>query len=332
MTVQIVTRPELTPQLEWEICAFLDSQHTTHPFQYPQWSIGRNFFALGRKGSQLTWFASCADQYPLGARLPFCRAFSIPRGPVCDDLEMWPACLADLEQYARERWNCSYFDMSPERVDSAPENRMFEQNGWTRHGVQRLSLRLDLTKTCAELLSEFRKNTRYEVRRAERFGVEVSFATSETQIAEFLDVYAEMAARKDFSPDPPEHLRKIILWLQSERNRGALLLAKYKGTTLGGVVIVRAGARCWYVWGATQKHEHLNAGHILQWNAVLWAKAHGCTEYDFGGYTPGAKSGPAWFKEGFGGTAVSFIPPHRRVLRPGYNWFIQLAAKLCGKY
>jgi len=64
----------------------------------------------------------------------------------------------------------------------------------------------------------------------------------------------------------------------------------------------------------------MTVGHILQWRAILWAKAHGCTEYDFGGYTPGATSGPAWFKEGFGGAVVHLAGAHRRVIEPNrYN-------------
>ena len=87
-------------------------------------------------------------------------------------------------------------------------------------------------------------------------------------------------------------------------------------------MIARSGHRCWYVWGATDREKQLAVGHLLQWNALLWAKSHGCTEYDFGGYTPGATSGPAWFKEGFGGTVVHLVSAHRRVIEPKrYHFF-----------
>ncbi|MGA7376665.1 MAG: peptidoglycan bridge formation glycyltransferase FemA/FemB family protein, partial [Candidatus Sulfotelmatobacter sp.] len=84
------------------------------------------------------------------------------------------------------------------------------------------------------------------------------------------------------------------------------------------------------------KHEQFNVGHILQWRALMWAKSHGCREYDFGGYTPGATSGPAWFKAGFGGTVVRFVRPHRKVIRRGnYRTFElifrmrELGTRLC---
>ncbi len=85
-------------------------------------------------------------------------------------------------------------------------------------------------------------------------------------------------------------------WLMAD----SALYWQRKNQVYGGAVIGRAGKRCWYVWGAADKHEQFNVGHILQWKALLWAKSHGCREYDFGGYTPGAKSGPAWFKAASG--------------------------------
>jgi lipid II:glycine glycyltransferase (peptidoglycan interpeptide bridge formation enzyme) len=72
----------------------------------------------------------------------------------------------------------------------------------------------------------------------------------------------------------------------------------------------------------------VNVGHILQWHALQWAKSNGCSEYDFGGYTPGATSGPAWFKAGFGGTVVHFVAPHRRVIRTGAYRVFSLLSRI----
>lgn len=73
----------------------------------------------------------------------------------------------------------------------------------------------------------------------------------------------------------------------------------------------------------------MTVGHILQWRAILWAKSHGCTEYDFGGYTPGATSGPAWFKEGFGGTLVHLVAPHRRVTEWKRHSIFRVVSGIC---
>jgi lipid II:glycine glycyltransferase (peptidoglycan interpeptide bridge formation enzyme) len=107
----------------------------------------------------------------------------------------------------------------------------------------------------------------------------------------------------------------LIRWLIAE-SRGVLLVAMNRGAIKGGAVVGRCGRRCWYIWGASDKEEHFSVGPILQWKALLWAKSNGCTEYDFGGYTPGATSGPALFKAGFGGREVTFIPPYRTTISP----------------
>jgi lipid II:glycine glycyltransferase (peptidoglycan interpeptide bridge formation enzyme) len=200
----------------------------------------------------------------------------------------------------------------------------FSRN-WTSLGPTRVSLRLDLSPSDAEIFAGFRKVTRYEIRRAEKLGLGIAASTSSQQDDQFLDLYFRVAARKGFAPDPRNFMRKILAWLRSEPDRGVLLVVEHDGNLIAGAVVLRAGRRCWYVWGANEEQKDFSAGHLLQWQAIHWAKSQGCTEYDFGGYTPGAKSGPAWFKEGFGGKVVHFVAPHRLVLREGQYRLLRLA-------
>jgi peptidoglycan pentaglycine glycine transferase (the first glycine) len=137
---------------------------------------------------------------------------------------------------------------------------------------------------------------------------------SPAEVEEFLKLYGELARRKEFLADSPVYVRSVLRWLATDRSRGALLLAEQNQSVLGGTVVVRAGKRCWYIWGATVKGEQANAGHLLQWHAIRWAKEHGCSEYDFGGFAENATSGPALFKKGFGGGMVTFVPAHRKIL------------------
>lgn len=313
MTLEFVTHQDLQPQLEQEIVAFLDSQSTAHPFQFPRWT--QSLFAVLRKGGKICWFASCGTQFSLGTRFPWFRALNLNRGPVCDDQELSRMALDELVRHSRES-RFVYLDVAPDRLCSTgfdPGNGFGP--GWKSLGEGRISMRLDLTASPDDLLRRFRSTTRYKIRKAERAEVIVEPAKTAGDVDQFLEVYARMTGRKGYLADSPEHLRRIIQWLIAEPARGALLLARHHNSVAGGAVIVRAGKRCWYVWGANDRSELFSAGHIVQWQAILWAQQHGCTEYDFGGYTPGATSGPAWFKEGFAGQVVRFVPAHRYVLR-----------------
>lgn len=331
MNLEIIPGKQLSATNREEICAFLDRQDTSHPFQFPQW-MGANsgspsdtLCALGRVHSTLTSFASCGVQRPAGNRVP-AKALVINRGPVCDDLENWRKTLDELARIASDR-RLIYIDAAPERAVSDSGMPLFPAP-WSPIGVERVSLRLDLTRNEDEIFAGFRKVARYEVRRAERAGVHATKASGEEEARRFLDLYLRLAKRKGFAADSPEFVRAILNWLQSEPDRGGLFLAWHEDVPIGGAVVVRAGRRCSYVWGASEECRNFSAGHSLQWNAIRWAKSQGCTGYDFGGYTSGAKSGPAWFKEGFGGTVVRLVPTHRLVLRQAQYRMLHIATSL----
>jgi hypothetical protein len=329
MSLEFYTSSDLSPVLIREITDFLDSQDTSHLFQFPQWNVSGARFALLREAGGLRWFGTFGMHSPLGAAFPWIRAVIANRGPVCDESKLWHSATAEFaEQLHRE--GITYFDAAPDWVDmpGADIENDFRDSTWQPLSGQRTSLRLDLTKSEDEIFASLRKNSRYEVRRAERLGVSVDPASCDAQIKEFLTLHARLAERKNFQAESPDHLLSTIRWLINEDSRGALLLARSENLIYGGAVVGRSGKRCWYVWGAADKHEHFNVGHILQWKALLWAKFHGCTEYDFGGYTPGATSGPAWFKAGFGGAVVRFIPRHRKVFRRGCYRLFNLAFQM----
>jgi hypothetical protein len=317
----------LTPALAREVDEFLDSQDTGHPFQFPQWADpGARLFLL-RESGQIRWAGTFSVHRPLGWKVPWIRAAAANRGPVCDDLRLWEAAAEELVGDLR-RERLTYFDLSPDWIQRPDAPAFVSAAEWEPVDVGRASLRLDLTPGPDEIFANFSKNTRYEVRRAERAGATVTVAASEEEIGEFLRLYQALAVRKGFQPDSLERVRRAIHWLIDGQSRGALLLARVDNAVRGGAVVARAGSRCWYIWGASEKQSQVNVGHIVQWNALQWARSYGCTEYDFGGYTPGATSGPAWFKAGFGGTVVHFVAPRRRVLRPGSYRAFNLLSRL----
>lgn len=329
MTLESVTTDDLSPVFLREVEDFLDSQDTSHPFQFPQWSGSGSKVILVRKDGRIRWLGTFGVQMPLSRRFPWIRALIANKGPVCDDHRFWEAAAEELAENMREE-SFAYLDVVPEWICQADGDHpsFANHSKWQPIGKQRASLRLDLNGGEDEIFANFRKVSRYEVRRAERSGTTVTAASSDTEIDEFFGIYQRMAIRKGFTPDLINDSRRIIQWLIGSESRGALLIGRGKGIAHGGVVLARSGRRCWFIWGANDRDETMPVGHILQWRALLWAKSHGCTEYDFGGYTPGATSGPAWFKEGFGGTAVHLVPQHRRVIEPKRYNLVRVLTKI----
>ena len=323
MILESVLTDEMSPVLLREAQDFLDSQNTGHPFQFPEWAGSGSRVMLAREDGKICWLGTFGVQRPLGRTFPWLRALTANRGPVCDDHRLWEAAAEELAENMREE-SFAYLDVIPEWIGQADVDHPGFANRfkWQSIGKPRVSLRLDLNAAEQDIFANFRKTARYEVRRAERLGTTVRTASSDAEIDEFLSVYERMAVRKGFTPNPIDNLRRVMRWLIASESRGALLIACAGDIVHGGVIIARSGRRCWYILGAIDRDEGATVGHILQWNAIRWAKSHGCTEYDFGGYTPGATSGPAWFKEGFGGTVVHLVAPHRRMIeRKRYNVF-----------
>ncbi len=332
MNFEVYSIDELSPLFLREITAFLDSQESSHIFQFPQWSESSAKYALYRERGNIRWFSAFGIHSPIGRAWPWMRAVVVNHGPVCDDENLWQSMTGEFAaRLALD--NYSYLEVSPDRLRIAGKNLEdgFTSLAWTRIGADRFSLRLDLTDGEDAIFGRFRKSSRYEVRHAERLGVSVAPAVSASEIEEFLTLHSRLSIRKGFPAASPEQIKAAVRWLIDDTRRGALLLARAEDAVRGGAVIARCGKRCSYLLGATE-NDCYNVGHILQWNALLWAKAHGCDEYDFGGYTPGAKTGPAWFKAGFGGRVVRFAASYRKILRPGYYRVFQLASHLRNRH
>ncbi|HME09016.1 MAG TPA: hypothetical protein VKG25_18295, partial [Bryobacteraceae bacterium] len=169
---------DLSPAQLTEVEEFLDSQDTGHPFQFPQWGGSRAIAMILRDGGGIRWYGSFGVQRPL-RWAPWIRGLTANRGPVCDDGQLWTAAAEELA--GKMRWErFAYLDVIPEWIVESAEQRLRLGDAlvWERVGDPRASLRLDLRRSDDEIFAGFRKNSRYEVRRAERFGAQVSVAAT----------------------------------------------------------------------------------------------------------------------------------------------------------
>jgi peptidoglycan pentaglycine glycine transferase (the first glycine) len=92
-----------------------------------------------------------------------------------------------------------------------------------------------------------------------------------------------------------------------EADLARLFLAEHEGQVLAGLLLFHFGDKVWYMYGASSNDKrHLMPNHLLQWEAIRWAKAQGCGLYDMWG-APDAldENDPLWgvyrFKAGLGG-------------------------------
>lgn len=334
MQFEFLKTHELAQATGDEIEAFLDRQNNSHPCQFPSWTGGgrndereKRYCAMVREQGEIRWFAHCGVSTPAGKWLPV-RVLTITRGPVCDNAGTMLHGLGKLLEKSKELGFASV-KIAPEWVEAAEwgvANAMARE-GWQAQQDPRGSLRLDLRPTTDELLRSFRHDTKLHIRRSEREGVVIRAAQSEEDIQEFVQIYLDMARKKNFPTEDPGRLSHSLRWVVHEKDRGALLLASREATHLGGVLVVRAARRAWGVFSATVKDDRVTAGHLLQWSAIRWAKEHGCDEYDLGGHREGVNTGPPSFKRGFCRETVTFAPSYVYPVNPRLCSILDLLAK-----
>lgn len=253
-----------------------------------------------------------------------------PYGPVLepDDAEglgRWLEALRDEGLLSR----AAVLTLEPRLPERAPALRALEEAGFSpaRQSVQpRATLLLDLRPEPEELLAGLERRTRYNVRLAERRGVEVVLDNSAEGVAAFGELLAETSKRQRFLAHHVEYYQRVR---ECFGDAGSdLLLARYDAETVAAVFLLYAGANAFYVYGASsRRHAEHKAAQLLQWRALLRARERGAVLYDFWGVPVEPREDhPLWgvyqFKKGFGGEHTVFRGALEKSLSPvgGFLW------------
>jgi len=240
----------------------------------------------------------------------------VPKGPALeyDDKELLTTVLGRLEDLAREQ-RAIFIKIDPDVVaDRTDIRQALLGRGWkaSREQIQfRNTLLIDLRREEQELLMAMKSKTRYNIRLAQRRGVEVQSGSVE-DLPLFYEMYTMTSERDEFIIRPFSYYADA--WGTFVGGGLAqLFLARYQGEALAGLMLFHFGDRVWYMYGAsTERHRNLMPNQLLQWEAMRWAKAHGYAYYDMWG-APAVldEKDPMWgvyrFKAGFGGEFTSHL-------------------------
>jgi len=278
----------------------------------------------------------------------------VPKGPVLDYHRpaLLDRVLADLERYARSLHAILAkidpdVEVSPPQGPAAavahPVTQTLVTRGW-RTSAQQIQFRntamLDLTPAEDSLLGAMKGKTRYNIRLAQRKGILVRSGTSQ-DIPRFYKMYAETGTRDGFLIRPFAYYHDTWqtfldaglahMFLAEVGSIEAGANASGQAEAIAGLILFRFGDRAWYMYGAsTDRHRDLMPNYALQWAAMLWAKADGCTAYDLWG-APSTldEHDQLWgvwrFKEGLGARFVPHIGAYDYPVSPFLYWVYGVA-------
>lgn len=194
-------------------------------------------------------------------------------------------------QEFRVNFNTVNWNLKKSPEDMLPKNTFF----------------LDLNQNEKELLLNMRYNTRYNIRQAQKKGIQVNEFGVE-HIGEWYKLYYETAIRHHM-PLQDEHFFATILKNQDNSKNGVnvkMLMAEKNGKFLASMFLVMSNKRANYLYGASASNQNLPASYALQWESIKLAKNAGCSEYDMFGSAPNLNRkhplhGVHIYKKGFGG-------------------------------
>jgi lipid II:glycine glycyltransferase (peptidoglycan interpeptide bridge formation enzyme) len=317
---------------EWD--AFINRLPDVHILQTSAWGRLKQVFA---------WQARyiCGDGKngpPLGAqvlfrRLPFGFHIAyIPKGPVGWKLEndqdwlAWSDFLEAVDTICR-KLNAIFLILEP---DLLTENLSAPPKGFSTgiHPIQPMrTLVVDLSGSEQDVLARMKQKTRYNIRLAQKKGVTVE---SSQDLDTFYRLMTMTGRRDAFGIHSLDYYREAFHIFYS-LEECELLIARFQGEPLAGLMVFRHGRRSWYFYGASSDaHRDLMATYLIQWEAMRWAMRLGCTEYDLWGVPDedenvleaefNSRSEDLWgvyrFKRGFGGALHRSAGPFEQVYRP----------------
>ena len=284
----------------------------------------------------------------LTRRLPI-RGFSslikimyIPKGPILDwnNVGLRTRVVGDLQTFSR-RQGALFVKIDPnvplgtgypgqtgarDYLLGTQVTQELSARGWCFSSEQiqfRNTLWLDLLPSEDEILSRMKQKTRYNIRLAQRKGVNVRLGKV-TDFETLYRLYAETSIRDDFVIRPEVYYQRV--WqaylppASAEPKSHPLnqpvsepLIAEVNGEAVAGLVLFRFAGYAWFLYGMSgQKHREKMPNYLLQWEAIRHAKEAGCKFYDLWGAPDDLDEndplcGVYRFKEGLGGEVLRTI-------------------------
>lgn len=193
---------------------------------------------------------------------------------------------------------------------------------------------LDISKTEDEILKSMKAKWRYNIRLAEKKGVQVT-EEGEKGLDEFMQLYRETSKRDKIAIHSTSYYRTLFQTVSQIRNTVSenspienlpelsLYIARHEGHAIAGIIVLRYGRTSTYLYGASSDQKrNLMPAYALQWYAVQDARRKGATSYDLFGIPPEAKddshpmAGLYLFKMGFGGEIVHRYGAYDVALHP----------------
>lgn len=193
---------------------------------------------------------------------------------------------------------------------------------------------IDLAKTEEQLVSGFSQKTRYNIRVAQRRGVEVYDSVDESDFDIYLKLYFETTKRQKYFGHTPIYHKKVWAILKSA-GMARVLIAKYQGKPLVAWMLFNFGNTLYYPYGGSSvENRDVMASNLVCFEAIGLGQKMGLKFFDmWGALGPDADQNDPWFgfhkfKSGYGPIQVEYLGTYDLVINAALYNTLNLADKL----
>jgi peptidoglycan pentaglycine glycine transferase (the first glycine) len=308
----------VVPLAEWS--QYLQKHPNAHLLQTSEW--GELKSAFGWKPVRVVRVEAGAQilfrRLPLGLTVGY-----IPKANL--DSSLWP----EIDSVSRQN-HAIFLKLEPDLWEGETRAPITNYSSLitSPHNIQPpRTIIVDIRDSGDVILARMKQKTRYNIRLAEKKEVTVR---PWDDIESFHRMMLQTGQRDTFGVHSREYYQRVYELLQP-RGMGELLVADYQGKPLAALFVARNGNRAYYLYGAsTDEERNRMPTYLLQWEAMKWAQAHGCEEYDLWGVPDEeeatleanfeTRSDGLWgvyrFKRGFGGQLKRAVQAMDRVYNP----------------
>ncbi len=176
-----------------------------------------------------------------------------------------------------------------EPTEAPPENFIK-----TKDAQPKCTLITDISKPEDELLAAMHEKTRYNIRLAEKKGLQVA----NDRFDDFYNLLQQTSARQDIKLHSKEYYKKL-----AEFNE--IFIAYRENIPVAAAMINFYEDTATYLHGGSdEKYKAMMAPYLLHWEIIKTAKSRGVKFYDWWGIDEKKWPGITRFKRGFGGAEI----------------------------
>jgi peptidoglycan pentaglycine glycine transferase (the first glycine) len=308
---------------------FLSAYPNAHLLQTGEWGELKSAFGWqpvrivnGGVGVQILF-----RKLPLGLTVGYIPKAAIRGQQSALNQELWREIDATCKQH-----RAIFCKLEPDLWNDHTPEILNLQLQTSPHNIQPpRTIVVDLKASEEELLARMKQKTRYNIRLAEKKMITIR---AWNDIDSFHQMMLLTGGRDGFGVHSRDYYQRAYELLHPKQI-AELLVAEYERKPLAALFVARNGNRAYYLYGAsTNEERNRMPTYLLQWEAMKWARACGCEEYDLWGVPDEDEAtleanfesrheglwGVYRFKRGFGGELKRTAQAMDRVYNPFLYW------------